>query len=45
LSYPIISSLGMFVLLFMIISAFSMCCGYYDRIKNNLISPKAFYGR
>lgn len=45
LSYPIISSLGIFVLLFMIISAFSMCCGYYDRIKNNLISPKAFYGR
>lgn len=45
LSFPIISSLGMFVLLFMIISAFSMCCGYYEKVKNNFISPKAFYGR
>lgn len=45
LSVPIISSFGMFVLLFMIISAFSMCCGYYDRIKNQKISPNDFYKR
>lgn len=32
-----------FTLLFMIISAFSMCCGYYEKIKNGSISPGEFY--
>ncbi len=34
-----------FVLLFMMISAFGMCCGYYQKIKNNEISPKEFYSK
>jgi len=29
----------------MIISAFGMCCGYYEKIKNNKISPKEFYSK
>ncbi len=32
-----------FVFLFMMISGFGMCCGYYDKIKNNKISPNEFY--
>lgn len=32
-----------FVFLFMIISGFGMCCGYYDKIKNNKITPNEFY--
>jgi peptidoglycan/LPS O-acetylase OafA/YrhL len=32
-----------FVFLFMMISAFGLSCGYYDRIKNNGITPCAFY--
>ena len=32
-----------FTLLFMIISAFSMCCGYYERIKSGAITPAKFY--
>lgn len=32
-----------FTLLFMIISAFSVCCGYYERIKNGQIRPNDFY--
>ena len=39
----IIDSFAQFVFLFMIISAFSMCCGYYEKIKNNEISVEAFY--
>ena len=31
-----------FTLLFMIISAFSMCCGYYERIKSGAITPAKF---
>lgn len=34
-----------FTLLFMIVSAFSMCCGYYERIKNGIITPSKFYSR
>lgn len=30
-------------LLFMVVSGFSMCCGYYERIKNGTITPNAFY--
>lgn len=32
-----------FVFLFMIISAFGVSCGYYERIKTNQITPEAFY--
>lgn len=45
ISDSLIPSFGMFVQMFMLISAFSMCCGYYDKIKNSLISPKEFYTR
>ena len=41
----IVGELGHLTILFMIISAFSMCCGYYEKIKNNLISPEEFYKR
>lgn len=39
----IISSLSMLILLFMILSSFSMCCGYYEKIKNRQITPNEFY--
>lgn len=32
-----------FVNLFFILSAFSMCCGYYEKIKKNEISIDSFY--
>lgn len=32
-----------FVYLFMMISAFGLSCGYYERIKLNQITPNAFY--
>ena len=34
-----------FVFLFMILSAFAMCCGYYEKIKNNKVSVESFYSR
>lgn len=33
------------VFLFMLVSGFSMCCGYYDRFQSNQISLNAFYTR
>lgn len=39
----VIQSFTQFVYLFMIISSFSMCCGYYEKIKNNKISLEEFY--
>lgn len=39
----VIGSFGNFVFLFMVISAFGMCAGYYDRIINNQISIIDFY--
>ena len=41
----VIASLLDFVYLFMTISAFAMCCGYYDKIVNNMISMEEFYSR
>ena len=41
----IIAQLSNFVLLFMTISAFGLCCGYYEKIKNNEMSPEAFYSK
>lgn len=39
----LISSFTNFVFLFMVISAFGMCCGYLDRVLNNQISLEDFY--
>jgi peptidoglycan/LPS O-acetylase OafA/YrhL len=41
----VIVSFTDFVFLFMVISAFGMCYGYYDRILNNRISLESFYGK
>lgn len=32
-----------FTLMFMVVSGFSLCCGYYDRVKTGEITPNAFY--
>lgn len=39
----VIASFTNFVFLFMVISAFGMCCGYLDRILDNQISLETFY--
>lgn len=41
----IIPSFTNFVFLFMVVSAFGMCCGYYQKVLNNQISWSAFYGK
>ncbi len=41
----LIASMGRFVQLFFILSAFSMCCGYYEKIRNGEISLNDFYSR
>ena len=41
----VIASFTNFTFLFMLLSAFSMCCGYYERFKNNSISLEQFYKR
>lgn len=40
-----IPSFTNFVFLFMAVSAFGMCCGYYERIIYNKISVTEFYGK
>ena len=32
-----------FTLLFMVVSAFSVCCGYYGRVKDGIMRPNDFY--
>lgn len=32
-----------FTLMFMVVSGFSLCCGYYDKIKSGAITPNVFY--
>lgn len=32
-----------FTLLFMVVSGFSVCCGYYEKIKSGTITPNGFY--
>ena len=32
-----------FTLLFMVVSGFSLCCGYYQRVKEGSITPASFY--
>lgn len=39
----VIASFTNFTFLFMLLSAFSMCCGYYERFQNNSISLEQFY--
>lgn len=39
----IVPSLTWLVYLFMMLSGFSMCCGYYDKIKNGNININDFY--
>ena len=39
----LIASFTNFVFLFMLISAFGMCCGYLDKVLNNQISLETFY--
>lgn len=41
----LISPMGEFVYLFMAISAFSLCCGYYERFIKGSFSVGSFYGR
>lgn len=41
----IIASFTNFVFLFMLISAFGMCCGYLDKMLNNQISLESFYAK
>ncbi len=43
--YSVVGSFGSFVQLFFLISGFAMCCGYYDRIKENKISLNTFYNK
>lgn len=39
----VIPPMASLVFLFMIISAFSICCGYYDKFQKNQIDYKKFY--
>ncbi|MCD7854417.1 MAG: acyltransferase [Clostridiales bacterium] len=41
----LITQCTFFVRLFFMISGFSMCCGYYEKIKNNQISLNEYYTR
>lgn len=41
----LIASFTNFVFLFMVISAFGMCCGYFEKVIHNQISPEAFYAK
>lgn len=40
-----ISEFTNFVFLFMVISSFGMCCGYFEKVRNNEISPEKFYSK
>lgn len=41
----IIKNSGIFVEMFLVISGFGMCCGYYEKIKDNKINLNDFYSR
>ena len=43
--YSNIGKMSDFVFLFMMVSAFSLCCGYYEKFKNGTITPNLFYKR
>ncbi len=38
-----VSSFTLLVFLFLMISSFAMCCGYYEKIKNGSITPNLFF--
>ena len=39
----VIDTFTNFVYLFMVISSFGMCCGYYEKIRNSEINIETFY--
>ena len=41
----VIPSFTNFVFLFMTVSAFGMCCGYYDKILKGRVDFSEFYGK
>lgn len=41
----LIASFTNLTFFFMLLSAFSMCCGYYERFRTNTISLESFYKR
>ena len=41
----LVPQLSSYVYLFFIISGFGMCCGYYEKIKNNEITLNNFYSK
>lgn len=41
----VIPSFTNFTFLFMVISSFGMCCGYYEKVRHNQISFDDFYGK
>lgn len=43
--FDVINSAPLMLFPFMVISGFSMCCGYYDKIINNRITVSEFYSR
>lgn len=43
--HAVIGSFTNFVFLFMMVSAFGMCCGYYEKVIKNKISLSDFYGK
>lgn len=43
LTNGIIGTMGELTLLFMMVSAFGMCCGYYERMKAGQMKPSEFY--
>ena len=45
LSESVIPSFTNFVFLFMAVSAFGMCCGYYEKVLGGQISFSDFYGK
>lgn len=41
----VVPSFTNFVFLFMTVSAFGMCCGYYEKAQNNQLDYSKFYGK
>lgn len=41
----VISFTGNFVLMFMMVSAFGLCCGYFNKFRNGTISLDSFYSK
>jgi len=45
LTTNVISFSADFVSMFMMVSAFGLCCGYYNRFKEGSIEPNGFYAK